>query len=100
MAKTVCALGLNSDGEIVTAVGSGTDKVVGHIMTGSGFPLDDQGRLILANVPKYAYDEDRNVIGVILPNGSVAPIGAVVSAQPPNNNDGRPDGTIYIQVGG
>lgn len=52
---------------------------------------------------KAIYDSNNNLIGALAPNGKPAYFagsgGAVVVATgAPNNADGRPDGTVYVQA--
>ena len=47
------------------------------------------------------YDRAGNLIGAIAPNGKPAYFASgpvVVSSTAPSNNDGRPDGTVYVQA--
>jgi hypothetical protein len=76
--KVTSVWGLNENSEIVTAVGSGTDNVTSYLV-GDNIPVDDNGRLALANVPKYAKDAAGNVTGLVRRDGAITPIAAGVS---------------------
>ena len=46
---------------------------------------------------RWIVDEEGHVIGVQTANNATARM-TIISPEPPNDNDGRPDGTIYIQT--
>jgi hypothetical protein len=47
---------------------------------------------------RWAVDERGHVVGVQTHNNATFRA-TIVSPNPPNNSDGMPDGTIYIQTG-